>query len=197
MKLSLLLEQVLQEDNSRESMLSQTVKNPETGQDITVKTALGYDKNHPARKAASKIYAQFMNKNKPTAAPAKPAARPTFKPKPRTFTKKHNPLDSDDGYDAARDDALTGGYYDSWRRNRGSYNPAAKNVNQDKQSKFISKLSPEDKGRIKDLGKELRSLESTWDDDTIFFTPEFSAELENDINDVKNQIKQVVSQYKR
>jgi len=32
--------------------LLKTVKNPETGNDITVKTALKYDKDHPAKKAA-------------------------------------------------------------------------------------------------------------------------------------------------
>lgn len=119
MKLSLLLEQTLQEDADREAMLAQLVKNPETGQDITVKTALGYDKNHPARKAAAKIYAQFVNRNKP--ASAKPAFKKSYASKYRSMQQRQNPLDSDDGYDAARDNALTGGYYNSWRNRRGRY----------------------------------------------------------------------------
>lgn len=81
MKLSELLER-LEEDAERDAMLAQMVKNPDTGQDITVKTALGYDKNHPARKAAAKIYAQFMAKKsagKPAQAPQQgtPQAKPT------------------------------------------------------------------------------------------------------------------------
>jgi len=38
--------------------LDATIKNPETGNDILVKTALGYDKNHPARQAAMKFLRQ-------------------------------------------------------------------------------------------------------------------------------------------
>lgn len=92
MKLSQLLER-LEEDAERDAMLAQTVKNPDTGQDITVKTALGYDKNHPARKAAAKVYAQFMAKkssSQPAQAPqmgAKPSQQATpqstAKPAPR------------------------------------------------------------------------------------------------------------------
>ena len=119
MKLSELLDR-LEEDANREAMLSQTVKNPDTGQDITVKTALTYDKEHPARKAAAKIYAQFMNKNKPAAAPQKIAPRPktSYRDKYRNMQQRQNPY-GDDGYDAERDNALTGGYYDSWRKGRG------------------------------------------------------------------------------
>jgi poly(A) polymerase len=40
------------------SMLNKTVKNPETGNDILIKTALKYDKNHPARQLAMKILRQ-------------------------------------------------------------------------------------------------------------------------------------------
>jgi phenylalanyl-tRNA synthetase alpha subunit len=87
MKLSVLLERALTEDEKMK-MLSQTVKNPETGNDITVKTALGYPKNHPARKAASKIYAQFMNK---TSADQKPAPDPATGP--GSYPSNHLPLD--------------------------------------------------------------------------------------------------------
>jgi hypothetical protein len=87
MKLSVLLERALTEDEKMK-MLSQTVKNPETGNDITVKTALGYPKNHPARKAAAKIYAQFMNK---TSADQKPAPDPTAGP--GSYPSNHLPLD--------------------------------------------------------------------------------------------------------
>jgi hydroxymethylpyrimidine pyrophosphatase-like HAD family hydrolase len=38
--------------------LNATIKNPETNNDILVKTALGYDKNHPARKTAIKYLHQ-------------------------------------------------------------------------------------------------------------------------------------------
>ena len=34
---------------------TQKIRNPETDRDILVKTALKYDKNHPARKAAEKL----------------------------------------------------------------------------------------------------------------------------------------------
>ena len=40
------------------SVLNKKVRNPETGRDILVKTALGYEKNHPARKAAMKLVTQ-------------------------------------------------------------------------------------------------------------------------------------------
>lgn len=109
MKLSELLDR-LEEDVDRQAMLAQTVKNPDTNQDITVKTALGYDKEHPARKAAAKIYAAFMNKNKPAAAPAQ-------KPTPRIakMQNRRQPVDDpwtakygDDAYDAQRDYRNTG-----------------------------------------------------------------------------------------
>ena len=121
MRLSLLLEQALQEDMDRNTVLQQMVKNPETGQDITVKTALGYDKAHPARKAAAKIYAQFMQKqgmNKPQ----QPANNPkgTYNPNTRKFPQKvNNPYDSDDGFDAMRDRASARG---TWGRGR-NYDP--------------------------------------------------------------------------
>jgi hypothetical protein len=106
MKLSELLDR-LEEDADRAAMLAQTVKNPDTDQDITVKTALTYDKEHPARKAAARIYAQFMNKNKPAATPAqKPAFRPTPNRRPQV-----DPWDQeygDDAYDAQRDYKATG-----------------------------------------------------------------------------------------
>lgn len=38
--------------------LNQKIKNPETGNDILVKTALSYDKDHPARQAAMKLLRQ-------------------------------------------------------------------------------------------------------------------------------------------
>ena len=37
------------------NLLNNTVKNPETGNDILVRTALNYDKSHPAYKAARKL----------------------------------------------------------------------------------------------------------------------------------------------
>lgn len=77
MQLSLLLERVLAEDTNRDAMLNQTVKNPDTNQDITVRTALGYDKNHPARKAAARIYAQYMQKQQMAQPAAKPAQTAT------------------------------------------------------------------------------------------------------------------------
>jgi hypothetical protein len=145
MKLALLLERAFMEDAERDAMLAQMVKNPETNQDITVKTALGYDKNHPARKAAAKIYAQFMAKRqggqqspqagtaqqKPTAQPAaKPAARPAFKKSFNRYqNKRQDPWDAqygDDAYDAYRDYQATGDVsiaprnqdraYDDWGR---------------------------------------------------------------------------------
>jgi hypothetical protein len=36
-------------------MLNQTIKNPQTGNDILIKTALKYDKDHPARQLAMKV----------------------------------------------------------------------------------------------------------------------------------------------
>jgi hypothetical protein len=71
---------VLTEAEDRAAMLAQTVKNPDTNNDVTVKTALGYDKDHPARKAANRIYAAFMNKNKPATA-KRPAPKRSTKPK--------------------------------------------------------------------------------------------------------------------
>lgn len=85
-----LLESIdLTEADDRASMLAQTVKNPDTGTDISVKTALGYDKNHPARKAADRIYAQFMNKNK-QAPDKKPLAA-----RPMDYKKKKQRTDRD------------------------------------------------------------------------------------------------------
>jgi phenylalanyl-tRNA synthetase alpha subunit len=82
MKLSELLDR-LEEDMDRDAMLAQTVKNPETNQDVTVKTALGYDQNHPARKAAAKIYAQFMAK-KNVGQPAQTSQQTATQSKPTT-----------------------------------------------------------------------------------------------------------------
>jgi hypothetical protein len=145
MKLALLLERAFMEDAERDAMLAQMVKNPETNQDITVKTALAYDKNHPARKAAAKIYAQYMNKkntSKTTPQQQTPQARPAQQTtpqaqsaQPRQFTprpksnyankyrnmrqRRNNSWDSDDGYDAMRDRAAERG---TWGRGR-SYDP--------------------------------------------------------------------------
>jgi hypothetical protein len=45
-----------------QSVLNKKVRNPETKRDILVKTALNYDKNHPARKAAMKMIQQTQSK---------------------------------------------------------------------------------------------------------------------------------------
>jgi hypothetical protein len=52
---------------AKQSMMAQKVKykNPDgTEGEATVKTLLGYDKDHPGRKAAARMYAQYMAKNK-------------------------------------------------------------------------------------------------------------------------------------
>ena len=49
-------------DKKLQRVMNQKVRNPETKRDILVKTALGYDKTHPARKAAMKIIKQSQNK---------------------------------------------------------------------------------------------------------------------------------------
>jgi len=102
MKLSEIMARI-DEDAAKDAMLAQTVKNPETDQDITVKTALGYPKEHPARKAAAKIYAQYMQKVNPTT--------PQFKPRPRPMRPENDPWYAqygDDAYDAKRDYELSG-----------------------------------------------------------------------------------------
>jgi FMN phosphatase YigB (HAD superfamily) len=45
-------------DDAVRKGLDATIKNPQTGNDILVKTALGYEKNHPARQAAIKFLHQ-------------------------------------------------------------------------------------------------------------------------------------------
>jgi hypothetical protein len=45
-----------------QAVLNKKVRNPETKRDILVKTALKYDKTHPARKAAMKMIKQSQNK---------------------------------------------------------------------------------------------------------------------------------------
>lgn len=150
MKLSQLLER-LEEDADRDAVLAQTVKNPDTNQDITVKTALGYDKNHPARKAAAKIYAQFMAKRsagQPAQAPqakATPSVTQTPQAKPqvpnrqsrnfgtrefrrqqalqRMQKRQNQNFDSDDGYDAMRDRAAERGTWGRGRRYDPFYDP--------------------------------------------------------------------------
>jgi nicotinamide mononucleotide adenylyltransferase len=43
---------------NKNSVLDKKIRNPETGNDILVRTALKYDKSHPARKAAMKLVTQ-------------------------------------------------------------------------------------------------------------------------------------------
>jgi hypothetical protein len=48
---------------SLKSVLSQTVKNPDTGNDILIKTALRYDATHPAYKSAMKVVTSYAQKH--------------------------------------------------------------------------------------------------------------------------------------
>lgn len=152
MKLSELLER-LEEDAERDAMLAQMVKNPETGQDITVKTALGYDKTHPARQAAAKIYAQFMAK-KSAGKPAQSPQQTTPQQNPvqqatqqrpqipnrqssnfgtrefrrqqalKRMQQRRNPnFGSDDGYDAMRDRGAERGTWGKGRYYDPFYDP--------------------------------------------------------------------------
>jgi hypothetical protein len=50
--------------NRARSVLTQKVRNPETKRDILIATALGYDKNHPARKAAERAIRNAMRNKK-------------------------------------------------------------------------------------------------------------------------------------
>lgn len=45
-----------------DGVLNKKIKNPDTKNDILVKTALGYDKDHPARKMAVQMVRQWMKK---------------------------------------------------------------------------------------------------------------------------------------